>query len=144
MDQDTVVSEQTESGRRLIEALAAEGFAIQLAFWMKRTDEEDWNLYLASPAIDEQGWAGAYRFVHRVMRNMPDLWIQPLDVRLHGLDASLTEAALALTIPKFSGGPFAVQNPKPYPGMTRFGGATLGGFDIDGAYIYPPQAGAPI
>jgi len=33
MDQDTMVSEQTERGKRLIEALAADGFDIRVAFW---------------------------------------------------------------------------------------------------------------
>ena len=41
MDKDTLVSEQTESGERLISAaLAADGFDIRVAFWLKPTDKE--------------------------------------------------------------------------------------------------------
>ena len=44
-----------------------------------------------------------------------------------------------MTKPKVPDGPFAVRNPKPYSGMTRFGGSSLGGISVDGAYIYPPS-----
>jgi hypothetical protein len=143
MDQDTVVNEQTESGKRLIEALAEAGFEVRVAFWAKPTEAGKWYLYLASPMVDERGPTAAYRHVYDVMRKIPDLWIDPLDIRVVGLNDSLAEAALAVTKPKVPDSPFAVRNPKPYPGMTRFGGATLGGVSIDGAYIYPtPQPGA--
>jgi len=133
-----VVSEQTESGRRLIQALAAAGFEVRLAFWAKPTDEGKWFLYLASQVVDEKGPLAAYRLVHDVLRKMPDPWIDLLDVKVVGLSDSLAEAALAVTKPKARSSPYAVQTPKPYPGMTRFGGSTLGGLSIDGAYIYPP------
>lgn len=145
MDQGTVVSEQTESGKRLIESLAAAGFEVPVAFWAKPTDEGKWFLYLASPFVDEKGPAAAYDLVLGVLRKRPDLWIDPFEVRVVGLNDSLAEAALAATKPKVPDSPFAVSNPKPYPGMTRFGGSTLGGLSIDGAYIYPPpQPGASV
>jgi hypothetical protein len=40
VDQDIVVSEQAEGGKRLSEALAANGFDVRVAFWAKPTDEE--------------------------------------------------------------------------------------------------------
>jgi hypothetical protein len=138
MDQDTGVNEQTESGKRLIQALVANGFEVRLAFWAKPTDEGKWFLYLASPVVDEKGPTAAYRLIHDVMRKVPDPWIDPLDIKVVGLNDSLTEAALAVTKPKVPTSPDAVRNPKPYPGMVRFGGSTLGGVSIDGAYIYPP------
>jgi hypothetical protein len=138
MDQDAVVNEKAESGKRLIEAIATAGFDVQVAFWAKPTDEGKWFLYLASPAVEEKGPATAYRFVYSVLRQISDLWIDPLDVRVVGLNDSLAQAALAVTKPKIVDSPFAVRHPKPYPGMTRFGGSVLGGVSIDGAYIYPP------
>ena len=138
MDKDTLVSEQIESGERLISALAADGFDIRVAFWAKLTDEGKWFLYLASPMVDDKGPAAAYRLVHAILRKMPDLWIDPLEIRVVGLNDSLTEAALEVIKPKVPDSPYAVRNPKPYPGMTRFRGATLGGVSIDGAVIYPP------
>ena len=144
MDKDTLVTEQTESGDRLISALAADGFDIRVAFWAKPTEEGKWFLYLASPMVDDKGPAVAYRFVHRTLRKMADLWIDPLEIRVVGLNDSLTEAALAAITPKVPASPYAVRNPKPYPGLTWFREDTLGGLSIDGAYIYPPsQQGAP-
>lgn len=139
MDQDAVVSEQIISGKRLIEALEADGFEVRIAFWATPTDDEKCYLYLASPVVEEQGPAAAYRSVNRVLRTTPNLWIEPLEVRLIGLSDSIAKAALAVTEPKVPDNPFAVQNAKPYPGMTRFGGCTLGGLSVDGAYIYPPS-----
>jgi hypothetical protein len=44
MDKDTLVGEKTESGERLITALAVAGFDIRIAFWAKLTDEGKWYL----------------------------------------------------------------------------------------------------
>lgn len=139
MDKDALVTEQTDSGEQLIKALAADGFETRMAFWAKPTDEGKWFLYLASTMVDDNGLAAAYRLVHRTMRRMPDLWIEPLEVRLLGMNDSLTEAALDVIKPKISASPYAIRKPKPYPGMTLFRGDTLGGLGIDGAYIYPPM-----
>jgi len=67
-----------------------------------------------------------------------DPWIDPLDVKVLGLNYSLTLAALAVTKRKVPASPYAVRNKKPYSGITRFGESTLGGLSIDGDYIYPP------
>jgi hypothetical protein len=139
MDKDAVVSEQTESGKRLIEALATVGFDVRVAFWAKLTDAGKWYLYLASPLVDEKGPLAAYRLVLGILRKMPDLWLDPFEIRVVGLNDSLTEGALAAIKPDVPNSPYAVRNPKPYPRMTRVGGSTLGGVSIEGAYIYPPS-----
>jgi hypothetical protein len=138
MDQEPMVRERTDAGRHLIEELAADGFNVQVAFWAKPTEEERWILYLASAFVDENGPAQAYRRVHQTLRKRPDLWIDSLDIRVVGMNDSLTESALAAIRPKVPDSPFAVRNPKPFPGMTWFRGSSLGGISIDGACIYPP------
>lgn len=140
MDQDTVVADQADSGKRLIDLLGLEAFPISTAFWAKPTDDGKWFLYLASSVVDELGHRAAYRTVHRVIRGTPDLWIDPFEVRVIGANNSLAVAAIEATKPKIPTSTFAVKNPnpKPYPGMTRFEGSTLGGVSIDGAFIYPP------
>lgn len=138
MDQNAVVNEQIESGRRLIEKLNNEGFEVQVAFWTRLTDEEKWYLYLASPFVNENGPKAAYGCVFDAMGKMTDLWIDPFEVRVIGTNDSLTQGALAVTKSKVPNSPFAVPKPKPYAGMTRLGGSTLGGISIVGAYIYPP------
>ena len=137
MDQDSVVNEQTESGKRLIAKLNDEGFEVRVAFWARLTDEEKWYLYLASPFVDENGPKVAYGRVFDVMQEMTDVWIDPFEIRVIGINDSLTQGALAAMKPKVPDSPFAVRNPKPYPGMTRFVGSSLGGVSIVGAFIYP-------
>lgn len=146
MDQDEVVTQQAESGKRLIEALAADGFDVRIAFWTKLADEEKRFLYLASSFVDDEGPLAAYRLVHRVLRKMPDLWmwIDPLDIRVIGLNDSLTKGALEVIKTVVPRNEFANQNPRPFPGMIRHDGSTLGGVGVEGAYIYPPRSGAPV
>jgi hypothetical protein len=138
MDQDALVNEEIDGGKRLIEALAVDGLEVRVAFWAKPTEDERWHLYLASPFVDDKGPAAAYRLVQGTLGRTADVWIDPFDIRVIGMNDSLAEAALDLTKPKAPDSLFAVRNPRPYPGMTRFGGSSLGGISVDGAYIYPP------
>lgn len=140
MDQDAMVMEQVDAGRRLVAKLGANGFETEVVFWAKPAEEGKWFLYLASRFVDDKGPAEGYRLVYGVMRADPDPWIEPLEVRVLGLDDSLTQAVRSVIKPKPSGSPFAVQHPKPHQGMTRYGGSSLGGMSVDGAIIYPPAA----
>ena len=110
MDQETMVSEQTESGKRLIEALGAAGFEVRAAFWAKPTEEGKWYLYLVSPFVDDKGPAAAYRFVNGVLRKASDIWIDPFDVKVVGLNDSLAEAVLEVTKPNVPESPFGARN----------------------------------
>jgi hypothetical protein len=142
MDQDPMVSEQTESGKHRIEALAVAGFDVRIAFWAKPSDDGKWFLYLASPAVVEKGPLAAYRFVFDGLRQIPDLPIEPLEIKVIGLNDSLAQAALAITKPMVTDTPFTVRNPKPHSGTTCSGGPVLGGLSVEGAYIYPPAQAA--
>lgn len=130
MDQDAVVTDQAECGRRLLEALAVAGFEIRIAFWAKPTEDGKWFLYLASPFVDQHGPAAGYRLVFDIMRRSAGLEIAPLEVKVIGVNDSLATAALAAA------------GPKAASGMTRFAGTALGGLDVDDAFIYPPSTPA--
>jgi hypothetical protein len=138
MDQDTLVREQIEGGAQSIEALREKGFEIRIAFWAKPTDDAKWFLYLASPVVDTKGLQAAYRIVHGLIRQRPDLWLDPFEMRAIGENDSLAKAAWEVIKPRMPSDQFAVPNPKPYVGGTWFRGSTLGGVDVDGAYIYAP------
>lgn len=145
MDQDILVTEQhIISGKRLIEALRADGLAIPVGFWAKPTEEDKSYLYIASPMVDEQGRAAAYRIILNAIRQMPDLWIDPFEVRVVAMKDAMTQAALDATKPRIPDSPFAVKNAKPYPGMTRFYGSTFGGVSVDAVNIYPPFQAAVV
>jgi hypothetical protein len=135
-----MVNDRLENGRLLVEHLRHSGFEVAAAFWAQLSEEERWFLYLASPVVDRQGQAAAYRTVYTAIQRMPELGIEPFEVRLVGTDDAMAKAAMEAIRPRMASGPFAVPNPKPYPGLTRFGGASLGGVSVDGVYIYPPPA----
>lgn len=139
MGQDTLVTDELDSGRKLVERLAGEGFDVSLAFWLKETDAGQWFLYLSSPVVNDKGPTIAYRIVLPVVEGMSELGIDPFSVKVVGVNDPITTAAREVIKPRIPDSPFAVKNPKPYAGMTRFAGATLGGVSIDGAYIYPPS-----
>ena len=137
MDQNAVVTEEIENGRRLIETLRGEGFDVGVAFWAKPTEEGKWYLYLASSIVDEQGLRVAYSRVNALLRKTPDLEIDPFEVKVIGRNDSLAEAALAAVSKRTSGDSFAARTEKPHPGMIRFVGSFIAGVEIDGAFIYP-------
>ncbi len=142
MDKDTLLSEQIESGERLIEALAKDGFDVGVAFWAKPEEDGKWYLYLASSTVDDKGPAPAYHFVLGTLRKMPEVWIDPFEIKVLGLTDSLAQAACAMIKPSLPDSPYAAHHPRRFP--TRFGGSTLAGVSMDGGYIYPSTlASAP-
>jgi len=123
--------------RRLIDALAGEGIEIRTAFRVKPTDEDKWYLYLAIPGVDENGKTSSYGIIHRVIRQMPELWLDPFEVKVIGMTDTLTSAATELAKSKVAAGSHSMPNFNTYPGVTFFGGSTFGGMSVDGVYIYP-------
>ena len=112
---------------------------MRVAFWAKPTEDGKWFLYLASPIVDRKGRPRPTAKSFRIMRTMPDLWIDPLEIRVVGVDDSFAQAGLERDPGEVRRSPFADRDPKTFPGMIRFDGATLGGVSLDGAYIYPLQ-----
>ena len=142
MAQDAMVMDRlVESGNQLIEAIRNLGLEIAVAFWAKPTDEEMWFLYLASSTVDVAGAAAAYRIVHGAMDDRPELGIDLFDVRVISDKDSMAIAAAAEIRPKGQNGDSAGTSPRRLKRMsnygTRYAGLSLGGVNIDGAYIYP-------
>lgn len=137
MDSNALVNGQLGSGLRLVAALGDAGVDIVAAFWAKLTEAPGWSLYLASPVVDTKaGSLGAYGSLLRTLVRRPELEIDSDDVLFIDVDDSMAVEAAEVVKSK-------VINGKPYTGITRFKGDTLGGLEIDGAYIYPPPR-APV
>ncbi len=141
MDQVSVVKDQIEGGKRLIEALEAAGCEVRIAFWAKPTESDNWYFYLALPLVDEKGSTQGYGIVNEILRKDSNIEIDPFEVKMLGIKDSIAQAALAVIKPQAPDSPFAARNPMRHSGLTRFGGARLGGLDIEGgALIYSPLA----
>ena len=138
MGQDTMVREQLENGRKLIDSVVAEGFDVDLAFWIKEIEADTWFLYLSSPFVDQRGLFASYMLVQAVMRRLPELEIDPFDVRVVSPNDSRSVEAREAIRYRLEHGPFPSPNSPISQRVSRFGGVSLGGRSINGGYIYLP------
>lgn len=129
------IREQIDGGRELLDQLAADGVEVTTAFWAKETESGLWYLFIASPAVDEQGIRSGYGLLVTAVRNMPHQWIDPMEVKLLRSDDVMAAAALRLMTP--------TTLPTSYRSAKYYDVATLGGVGVDGAYIYPHPHPAP-
>lgn len=139
MDQEPLVNERVESGQQLIAALKKSSVDVQMAFWAKLADEEKWCLYLCSPQVDTYGPRWAYEIIAVVLRHEM-LWIDLMEIRVLGMQDSLTQGIQELVAQKNSSHFFAMPHSYHFPGNTRIGQTFLKGVPIDGALIYPQQS----
>ena len=117
-----------EDGRALIDLVRAAEFPVVSAFWAKLCERSGWNLYLVSPFVDEKGSTAAYHIILLLMRRHPELAIYADDIFVLGAkDGIATDAD-------------AIRRSKPFPRPIRVRGGTLGGYDLEEAYLYPPLA----
>jgi len=128
MDTVTLVNKYIDDGERLIKQLPQEGFEVTAAFWLKASEDDEWDFYLVSPVVEAEGLAQAYRQLHPLIRRMPQpFWLDPLEVKLIGPADPIAQDVLG--VQSRAGGP---------PGYPiRWGGKKLGNVSIEEAYFYP-------
>ena len=68
------------------------------------------------PGCGRERTTVAYRLIHDIMRTLPDPWIDPLDVKVVGLNDSLAEAASAVIRPKVPNSAYPFQMRSPFRG----------------------------
>ena len=125
MAQATLVSHQIDDGQKLVTQLAQDHFDVTAAGWVKTSEEGKWSLYIASKEVDDKGPAAAYRAVRTAIQHLPDLWVDPFDVKLIG-----PTDPIAVDLVK-------VQRGHRSRIPARFRGPFLGGVSVDEAFIYP-------
>jgi hypothetical protein len=129
MDQGQLVIEEIEAGAELVRHLG-KYVAVNVAFWLKDSEEGQWYLYIASDQIDDKSIVAAYGEVLRVASDIASIYLDPFRVKLIPTSDPLAQAALDIH--------------RRYPGKmaTRFGGTNFGGTSIEGAYLYPTSVTA--
>ncbi len=136
MNSNALVNSELDAGSRLITALSDGGMEIVVAFWTKLTEAPGWSLYLASPVAETDAESiNPYRKLTTILSEHQELGIDIDDVLIIDADDAMAVQAADILKSKLTNG-------KPYTGITRFKGFTLGGLEIDGAYIYPPPRAA--
>jgi hypothetical protein len=133
MDQETLVKERIDDGKKVVDQLPGLGFEVTAALWIQAIDDGEWRFYLISPVVETVGLTAAYGKLHTAIRAMPPSRIDPLEVRLLGPSDPVARDVLAIyqCFPQSRG--YA----------TWWQGKHLGGVNIEGAYLYPLPANAP-
>lgn len=126
MDPITLVEARIEAGQRLVVELVRDGFPVEIAFWVKTTEEGTWLLYVASRIVEEKGLAGAYRQLLPSHGRLQGIPLSSSEIRLIGAEYQLTRKVLTLL------GSFSAP-PRP----ARFSGKQLEEWTIDEVYVYP-------
>jgi hypothetical protein len=123
MDSQPLVNEQIDAGAELVEKFD-KWMPVTAAFWAKMADESQWTLFIASKGIDGADVGQGYAEVLRLTKAMQSPYLDPFQVKLVGADHPLARSVVEIH--------------QRYPGASpvRFGGPTLGGQAIDGAYLY--------
>jgi hypothetical protein len=84
MDTDVLVTSQIDDGRRLLEQLDRDRFPVSVAFWVKRSEEGSWNLYIASSSFDSERFGESYHSVFSALDRIsgPSDSVSPSDIKL--------------------------------------------------------------
>jgi hypothetical protein len=125
MDQSILVIEQIDAGTEFIRDFN-DYVPISVALWVKPIDAQGMYLYLASDKIDSTNFDLAYGEVLRRLAPGSNPWLDPFQIKVVNSADSVARDALRIR-QRFTA---------PIP--TRYNGSSIGGIEIDEAYIYPP------
>jgi hypothetical protein len=124
MDQATLVEPEIDDVTRLVDQLRRSNFDVKAAFWLYTSEADQWFLYIASDAVHQKGITEAYKAAYGAMRQLPDLRIDPFQVKLVTPDDPVAKAVIAFQSKQHARLP------------TRIRATNLGEAYIEDAYIY--------
>jgi hypothetical protein len=126
MDQITLVDRRIDDGQRLVQELLRDNFDVTAAFWLKKSEEDWWHLYVASKVVDERGPLEAYRAVQAKLQQLSGTTVSLTDVKVIGASNPITKDVLKIQKLCSGTAPF------------RFGTGYFGGTTVEEALIYRP------
>src|SRR5262249_20728459 len=129
MDQGPLVSEQIDAGARFLTEFQ-KYVPVQVAFWLKDSEEGVWYLYVASDQITDDNFDLAYGEVARLAGALRDPWFDPFRVKVIGADDPLAKAAL--------------EAQQRYRTPVHLYGEMFGGVSAEEVYIYPSPLPASV
>lgn len=86
----TLVDGAIVAGKRLLDALKEDGFAVDVALWLLNPESGVWRLMMASPVVDVNP-GNAYEAVQMLLKRRPDIPLTLRDVTLVSPSSSLIE-----------------------------------------------------
>lgn len=130
MDQGPLVTEKIEAGRKL--ATAFDHYhPLAAAFWLKKVEDGEWYLYLASEEINDANNRRAYQEVIRILGTGPRPWLDASQVIVIGTDQLIAKEIIEQINDHASGYDFRLQY------------LVIGGVYADEVYIYSLPAPVP-
>jgi hypothetical protein len=121
MVKTSLVEEDFQRGRQLIEKLEQTGFPVSAALWFYMSESDEWRLFIASPIYDAEGPRATYTRVQRVL--------SPDSITLDNISVISPEDQLIRLLGQ------VIQTGPSMKGI-RFTRNAIGGIFIEDAYIY--------
>ena len=124
MDKALLVNEQIDAGREFAEKFN-EYQPVDIVIWLNPAESSEWELYLASPALNDSNFDVAYGEVLRLLGSGKQMWLDAFQVKLLSSNDKLAMKAKE------------IRDRHPAPIATRYNGTSMAGSPIGSAYIYP-------
>ncbi len=125
MGEDLLVNEQIEAGADFVRDFN-DYVCVSVACWVIPAASEGSFLYVASDDIDDSNIDDAYGEVLRRLSVKKNQWLDAFQVKLVNSSDPIASDAIR------------IRDRYPATLATRYGGSSIGGTSIDGAYIYAP------
>lgn len=125
MGEELLVNEQIDAGADFVRDFN-DYVHVSVACWVIPADSDNLFLYIASDDINDNNFDVAYGEVAQRLSGKKSQWLDPFQIKLVNSSDPIARDAIQ------------VRDRYPAPAPTRYGGSSIGGTSIDGAYIYPP------
>jgi len=124
MDKGPLVNEEIEGAARFL-AEFNKAYPVESAFWLKKEETGNWNLYIVSDQITDENFDRAYYEAAGISIELHDPWFDGMQVKVRGVDTPIAKAVAEL--------------PRRYPREkpARFFGQTVDGLEAEEIYVYP-------
>lgn len=127
MDTDLLVENKIDDGLALIRQLWRDQFKVEVAFWVKRTEEGLWYLYIATSSVTAEKLNAAYRVVYAALTKISGCSVLPHEVKVITFTDPIARDAVALR----DRSPTPIREPK------RYLGKRLGNLATEELCLYP-------
>lgn len=125
MDSDLLVENTIADGAALIRQLIRDQFEVTVAFWVKRTEEGLWNLYIATSSVSAEKLNERHRIVYEALTKIPDCSVLPSNINIITDTDPIARDAVAL------------RDRNPSREVKRYRGKCLGNLATEELCIYP-------
>ena len=79
---ETLVEPLIESGGQIIHQCQKDGFSIDLAFWLKAVDDENWYLYLVNDTMAKDGPRKSYHKLYSSWKKLESPFASYSDIKI--------------------------------------------------------------